>query len=34
MGKIPALGEALTRQQVKYRLKMDHYPDFKLTRDG
>jgi len=26
-----ALGEALTRQQVKYRLKMDHYPDFKFS---
>ena len=23
-----ALGEGLTRQQVKYRLKVDHYPDF------
>jgi hypothetical protein len=29
-----ALGEALTRQQVKYRLKMDHYPDFKYACDG
>ena len=29
-----ALGEALTRQQVKYRLKVDHYLDFKYACDG
>lgn len=29
-----ALGEGLTRQQVKYRLKLDKFTDFKYACDG